>query len=436
MVIAALSSTWRGGAAPFSAFLLTCALVATPAAIALGALVHFARRTRRLDAAADPILALNLLSARLRTVVRLVEGLVVAAYAAALFAGWNAMPEAAGLARWALPTGAILFAPFLVSLSAVWAILHFAEKSVRGAGPTLAQRLSFKVRHNILTVSVPIGVVLGFYDIFELLPAAVKAPLEIPWISGPLTFILIIGGYTVAPMVVVRVWKTSRLGDGPMRRRLDDLCRRIGVGYRDIRVWETPGHFFANAAVMGITGFTRYIIVSRSLLETMPPPEVEAVFAHELGHAKRHHMTFYLLLAGDFMLLAYIFEMISGAAIETESAYLAVWAGAFALYWGGGFGYVSRAFERDADLFGAETGEAYRTFATALLRIAHINAVSPSARSWRHGSIASRVQFLEEAALSPEVKERFLNRLRAIKIFLVSVAAVALLAITLLQAIR
>jgi len=439
MVLATLSASWRGAAlAPLPAFFLTCLFAALPPAAAFAAFVHFARRARAVRSQGGPLAFEELvrLSGRLRRAERLLEGLTVAAYAAALFAGWNAVPDAAGLGGWALPTGALLFAPFIVSLFFVWAVLHFAEIFVRGAGPTLAQRLSFRLRHNVLTVSVPIGIILGLYDLFDLLPRSFKAPLELPWVSGPLTLILILGGYAAAPMVIVRVWKTSRLPDGPTRRRLHDLCRRLGVGYRDIRVWETPGHFFANAAVMGIAPFARYIIVSRSLLEAMPVEEVEAVFAHELGHAKRHHMIFYLILAGDFMLLAYIFEMISGAAVETETAYLVVWVIVFALYWGGGFGYVSRAFERDADLFGAQAVEDYRTFALALRRIARMNAVSPEARSWRHGSIASRVKFLEEAALSPEVRQRFLNRLAFIRTFLVSLAAVAALAAALLEGLR
>ncbi len=437
MILAALSTTWRFAAlGPPGAALTTFALTVLPAAVAVGMFFHFQRQRR--DLSADPqsyFFRMTALAATFRRASRITETLVAASYAAALFSGWSAIPEAAGLSRWALPTGAVLFVPFLISLVAVWVILHYAESAIGADSPTLAQRLSFKVRHNVLTVTVPVALILSLYDIFELLPSAVKDPLALPWVSGPLTLLLVLTGYTVAPMLLVRVWKTSQMAAGPTRSRLDDLCGRIGVGYRDIRIWETPGHFFANAAVMGIAAKVRYIIVSRSLLETMSPEQVEAIFAHELGHAKRHHMIYYLLLAGDFMMLAVIFEMISGAPIEAQISYIAVWIVFFALYWGAGFGYVSRAFERDADLFGAESAVDFGTFARALERIAHINAVSPHTRSWRHGSIASRIAFLEKAEHSDEVRQRFRWRLAFIKTFLISLAAVALATIAAMHAL-
>ena len=128
--------------------------------------------------------------------------------------------------------------------------------------------------------------------------------------------------------------------------------------------------------------------------------------------------------------------MITGAAIETDTLYLAVWVTSFALYWGIGFGYVSRAFERDADLFGADNSPDFAVFATALERIAYMNAVSPDARSWRHGSIRSRVEFLRAAEVSEAVRTRFFNRLAFIKAYIVTNAIVTAAAIVALEIIR
>ncbi len=438
LVVAGVSRQWAGELAnPGRAVLWTLLLCAAPMATALVVTVRFALRKRRIvEESGSYIFAAAGLSESLRRWSHAIEFSALGVYAGALAAGWRSMPEAAGVAGSAFATGVIVTAPFLLCLSGVWSILHFAEKALRGMGPTLRQRLSFKIRHNILTLSVPVALVLVVYDITSVLPEWLTAPFADPWAATLLMLAVVLGGYTVAPLVVVRVWKTSRLAECPLRDRLTGLCKRIGVGFRDIRVWETPGHFFANAAVMGVAGFVRYIVVSRSLIEAMPEAEVESVFAHELGHARRHHMVFYLVLAANFMLLAHIFESITGTTIEEETVYLVIWTALFALYWGVVFGYVSRLFEREADLFGAEASPDFGTFAVALARIAHMNGVSPDARSWRHGSIRSRVEFLGAAREMPQVRMRFLMRLNFVKVFLVTNAILAGAAAVVLQALR
>ena len=46
----------------------------------------------------------------------------------------------------------------------------------------------------------------------------------------------------------------------------------------------------ANAAVIGLLPGWRYVLLSDRLIETMTDAEIEAVFAHELGHIVHNHM--------------------------------------------------------------------------------------------------------------------------------------------------
>jgi STE24 endopeptidase len=360
-----------------------------------------------------------------------VQVLMLASYGGSLYLfGWAGLPQALGVADWGLPSGALIAAPFVIGIALAWIPLHYAEVSVRGTGPTLGERLSFNIRQYILTLCVPMGLVLGAIDAASMLPGGVRNFFENPIAGLAAGAAAGIVGFTLAPLVLVRIWKTSRLGDTPMRSRLAGLCERIGVAIRDIRVWETPGLYFLNAAVMGVIGRMRYILVSRTLLEVMPPEEVEAVFAHELGHAKRHHLAYYLVFAGNFVILANLFDTLTGAPdLWPSTAYLVTSVGAFALYWGLAFGYVSRTFEREADLFGADTVASVGLFTNGLVMIAHMNGMNPAARSWRHGSIRSRVLFLEAAESSPEVRARFMYKARFVRAFLVA-AAVASAAAT------
>ncbi len=436
VVFAALSQDWSRTAASLRLVIFSTAVLCLLPAAASGLLaVLLLGKKRRLAARGDGAAAATL-HRRFHRAAGVIEFLVPAAYGISLLAGWNTLPETLHLGDWALASGAVLITPFVVSLVFTWSILHIVETALIGAGPTLRQRLSFKMRQGVLTVCVPVAVVLAFYDAAGLLPAGIRTTLNNPWVGMPLTGLLALGGYTVAPVMIVRIWKTSRLPACPLRKRLTNLCRRIGVTFRDIRVWETPGHFFANAAVMGLAGLTRYIIISRSLLATAPEEELEAIFAHELGHAKRHHMIFYLILAADFMLLAYLLESVSGAAMPGDIARLVVWILVFAIYWGAWFGYVSRTFERDADLFAAKTIGDYDTFAGALARIARLNGQDTSNRSWRHGSIRWRIEFLRAAGLDEDVRRRFLVRLEFVRTFLVTTGVVTLAAVVLLALLQ
>jgi STE24 endopeptidase len=291
--------------------------------------------------------------------------------------------------------------------------------------------MSFNFRQYVLTLCVPMGIILAVMDLARL---AFGERAEESWVYAAVMLPILAAGYTLAPMVLVRVWKTSRLPESDVRERLVRLCGRIGVACREIMIWETPGLQFLNAAVMGVVGRFRYIVVSRTLIEMLPPDNIEAVFAHELGHARRHHMVYYLLFVVNCLLLANLVEGLSLAkALWNEDVYLAAAAVTMLAGIGLGFGALSRTFEREADLFGADTVGNAETFASALQAIAYLNSTNPSSRSWRHGSIASRVEFLRAAA-APDSPARaaFLARVEFTKVFLASLCAAALAAFALL----
>ena len=46
--------------------------------------------------------------------------------------------------------------------------------------------------------------------------------------------------------------------------------------------------------VVGVLPFIRSVMLTDRLMEELLPDEVEAVFGHEIGHIKHHHMLYYL----------------------------------------------------------------------------------------------------------------------------------------------
>jgi STE24 endopeptidase len=91
----------------------------------------------------------------------------------------------------------------------------------------------------------------------------------------------------VFPVLVEPVFnKFTPLESGELRTNLVGLAARDGVPVKDVLVADASRRTRAvNAYVSGF-GPTRRIVVYDTLLKEAPPAEVEAVVAHELGHAK------------------------------------------------------------------------------------------------------------------------------------------------------
>ncbi|MHC4102270.1 MAG: M48 family metallopeptidase, partial [Planctomycetota bacterium] len=234
---------------------------------------------------------------------------------------------------------------------------------------------------------------------------------------------LVAAGFVVllAPLMTRLVLEVEPVPQGPLRDDLTRICRQHGVRVRRLLVWKTHGSMI-NAAVMGLVGWLRYVLLTDALLESMSRRQVEAVMAHEIGHIRRHHMPWLLasLLAVIVLIVFPLYGVQLGLlAVGQASGRVPEWmdaaatgvvaAGAAAVF--AAFGWVSRRFERQADTFAARhmsrpsepragepacvTAEAAGIVSSALETIARLNAVEPRRRSWRHGSIAWRQAYLK-----------------------------------------
>jgi hypothetical protein len=135
--------------------------------------------------------------------------------------------------------------------------------------------------------------------------------------------------------------------------------------YRDILLWRTQNNM-GNAAVMGVLPRVRYVLLSDLLLERMDDEQIEAVFAHEVGHVIHRHMTwfvvFFVVFFAGLAALESIFQsdikrMVDQFGEGTLGLITVLGlAGAFLVL----FGYISRRFERQADVYAARTMEASR----------------------------------------------------------------------------
>src|SRR5688572_20978462 len=139
------------------------------------------------------------------------------------------------------------------------------------------------------------------------------------------------------------------------------MCRAYRLEFRDILIWRTENRI-ANALVMGIVPRFRYVLLSDLLLAEMTDEQVEAVFAHELGHVVHRHMIWYLVFLAVLVLMLAVVDF----ALVTQQKRLGLpaWVSpglvSTLIGFAGfviAFGYVSRRFERQADVFAARTLE-------------------------------------------------------------------------------
>lgn len=311
------------------------------------------------------------------------------------------------------------------------------------AGFRLRSYLDANLRHHVLVVAAPMMLILFGSNVIRANEDRIA-----DWFGSPWGGDLALGGvaalvFLIAPAILRRVWRTEPLPPGPLRGELETLCRRIGLRCRDILVWRSDG-MMMNAAVMGVVAPLRYVLLSDTLVTSMTTKQVEAVFGHEAGHIRHRHIEKFLVfafvgwlvVAGTMEIVAWWAMKSGGRAGISGSTVQTIGLGTAGVVWLLAFGWVSRRFEWQADVFGAscaassaercdqpcsahpasspfKSGAARvcmtgaMVFTSALERVALTNGIPRDDPSWRHSSIAHRVSHLMALAGDPAEAARF-----------------------------
>jgi Zn-dependent protease with chaperone function len=207
------------------------------------------------------------------------------------------------------------------------------------------------------------------------------------------------------PVLLRNTWDTEPIAAGAQRELLHAVAARAGFRSRALLVWKT-GNQMANAAIVGVSAKSRVVLFSDSLLSELDLPELAAVFAHEIGHAFRHHVPIFIVWVAAFffgadLLASWLFPHSSWLSAGLVLAIMIVWYFAF--------GFMSRRFELDADLYSVELLGNHDALIRALERVGgRLRDVA----SWRHFSTSERVRFLSNAALDPSIARALRRNLR------------------------
>ena len=343
----------------------------------------------------------------------------------------------------------ITVAPAMFVPVAMWWLYYPVDRELRrlSISPQRWTRFEYvasQVRHQILLVMTPLVLIMAWSEVIDRIITQ-DHPLSDWHVIISFCGTLMVFAFT--PLVMRFVWDTQPLEDGELRLRLRMMCKQYSVRVSELLRWNTHGSLI-NAAVMGIMGRVRYILLSDALLARMRDDHIEAICAHELGHVRRHHMIGLVVCA--LGTLSGIWLAIEGVAFgcgvlfgwnfldaleyslvqlddpAVEHSYL--WSFMLALVtmgsvigmmimWALVFGYVSRRFERQADTFAVQhlsraypdptnhpdvvSSKAASIMIDALRVVAELNHIPITHRSWRHGSIAWRMAYIRSLIGKP-----------------------------------
>ena len=355
----------------------------------------------------------------------------IGVYAAiCVWLGWPWMVAQSGLEGWVLVDELAALVPFVAAQVVTWIFQFLLDRLLTGRGFRLWPYLKFQFRQVLL----PFIPVLGLMAVWDIVETSPTAQLYL-FVAYPfLTYVLVLGMlvvlYVCSGLLMRWIFRAKRLPDGPLRERLLAFARRVDFRGRDLLVWHT-GLQLINAAVIGGVRRLRYVLFTEGMLESFNGDEIEAVLAHEVGHTKGRHIHLYFVFALNLLFLfQLLYELLVATVPQlfTEFRYadIILFVVVVLVYWRAVFGFVSRKFEREADLFAAIAVGDHRRFVEALEQVAVKSGTLRTLPSWRHHSIAQRVAFLEQAFTDVDVLEAFRRSVRRVKVGLLVVLVAAM----------
>jgi Zn-dependent protease with chaperone function len=351
------------------------------------------------------------------------------------------------------PGGEILIlAPFLVGLILSWVFFYDAERALflidaHGDQCWWSRReyVGFHVRSNLGLAAIPILLLIAQRTVREVLRKAMPEwdGYAADYFGLGIALIILV----CLPWILRLMLKLEPMPEGPVRTRLLALARRLGFRCSDILLWRTSRRSaggIANAMVAGMLPRPRYVVLTDRLVAELSPDEIDAVFGHEVGHIKHHHIPFY----ASFLLISIGVLFLSGALFVPDYYFVRQWAAfpffaILAAYIFLVFGFLTRRCERQADIYGCRavscgrpdcTGHeadtligvggklcptGIRTFISALEKVVRLNGIDPDKpgffQSWQHSTPARRVQFMRGMLNDATLEPRFQRKVTRVK---------------------
>lgn len=267
-------------------------------------------------------------------------------------------------------------------------------------------------------LSLGIPVALAFYYFLRLSG-------EYWWLYfSAFVFFFVIILARIAPVIIYPLfYKFKALENEEIRERITGLLAKSGMSVRGIFTFNMSKNTKkANAGFTGI-GRSKRIILSDTLMDNFTPGEIEAVFAHELGHYKMRHIVKGMIFSGisiftSFYICGFLYSWTLAeygftntydvAAIPILFFYLAL----FSLIGMPVSNIISRKYEKDADLFAVDSMGSGEPFVSALERLAQLNLSDKNPNKvieflfYSHPSIKKRVEHIGKYCVDKGIHDK------------------------------
>lgn len=336
----------------------------------------------------------------------------------------------------------VLLAPLLTGMLASWAVYHPLDKTLAETAlipwaepfPGRWAYLGLQCRNHFVLLAPPLILMLAQQLLLAALPGLQQHPVWLPVIGLGLLLAMYVG----VPYLLRLFLGLQPLPPSPLRDRLMATAKRLRFTFNDILVWNTR-YTVVNAMITGPLPCLRYVVVTDKMLAELTPEEIEAVFGHEVGHIKHHHLLIYFaFLMASLVAVVGVWnwaaEWYAGSWLEAwfaalmpettrwlrdyEMLALLPMLGVVGVYIFVVFGFLSRRCERQADIYGCRT-VSVEAFVGALEKVGILNGISRDRpgilMSWQHSTIARRIDFLRRMEVDPLVEPRFQRRLGLVK---------------------
>jgi len=208
------------------------------------------------------------------------------------------------------------------------------------------------------------------------------------WAWGGWALFSLLLGWAWPRLIAPLFNRFHELEDGELRRAVEALARRCGFEPRGIRVMDgSRRSAHGNAYFTGL-GRAKRIVFFDTLLQSLAPPEVQAVLAHELGHFRLRHVAWRIAwsLAASFAGFAALAWLggqawfqpalgVSGGGTHTLLLLFVLAAPVFLVAFAPLGAWLSRRHEYQADAYAAHHADAH-ALADALVKLYRDNATT------------------------------------------------------------
>jgi tetratricopeptide (TPR) repeat protein/Zn-dependent protease with chaperone function len=286
---------------------------------------------------------------------------------------------------WGLPEFVMPAVGVLMVIITVVAASARVDRKVRKTSAGLIRILFFYIKAIIFLLPV-----IGIVAILCWAPLFGRNLWEFLGLFGMLTAVIYLYP-TLAVWLMKKIYRAVPLAQhrGELHHQLQTLAQTLRVPLQSMFTLDTTGMRFANAFAVGVFPRDYNIMFTTSLIKRFTPEEIFAIFLHELGHLKHHHVRRKMHLLAQVSILT----LAATRAVPGYHGSLTLIFWVIYLWLGE---KKAKRFEYEADAFVVQHAEDPLIFIQALEKL-YAEAYLP--RAWNpsnHLGLANRIKALQD----------------------------------------